>query len=209
MKKIYLLLAFIFVLQISCNRYKNEVISHQTIDKAWEAMQKDNSLTDLEKVFFESLYYMNKDRKEYLKWLVTLSEGTKMEDFDEILVSEDDFEHLSKRIFSVLTSNQKTYKQVLTEIVEATELTDMYANKLILVYNQIDSVCNQINNEGKLSFKYTSPEKLFGYCPFLPDNHPYYIEAEKIRQERDSEIERRFPILSKVRKLEGELYLGY
>lgn len=204
-----LLIIFLLGFQACKPNFKNEVITKDNIDAAWFQLQSDPSLTEVEKVFFESLHYLVQDRKTYLSWLQSLSNGATVEEIENIVVGEEDYIFIRDRIFSLLLDNKISYAETRKSIINATKIADEYADKLLYVYAQIDSTCKVLSDEAQMEYTYQTPEVLTGYCPFLKRDDPLYKQTDLLRSERDAEIEVKYPILTQLRKLESELYKQY
>jgi len=207
--KLSYLLLLSSLLSACSQSYEEQVITKDNIDASWFKMQSDASLTEVEKVFFESLHYLVQDRKTYLSWLQSLSNGASVEEIENIVVGEEDYNFIRDRMFTLLQDNKLTYKETRESILHATEIADIYADKLLDIYGQIDSTCKVLSDKAAAEYKYVTPEVLTGYCPFLPREHSLYKQADVLRSERDTEIEIKHPILTQLRRLESELYKQY
>lgn len=204
-----IMITLLIALISGCNAYENELITRENIEKNTEKIVRNSSTTESEKIFFETLLFLHKGRKDFVKWLYELS--GKQGDFstyNQYVANESDFEHIQSAIYSLIKDNRLTYGTVLSQIREANEIASEYGEQLILVYEEIHSVCKEIDAEGKHSFKYQASNPLNGYCPFLEDNHPLYLKANQIQENRDNAISQKFVQLTQLRKLESNLYQG-
>ncbi len=197
------------LLLLSCSSNRNNQITVQNIQEFCSHLENDKNLSDLQVDFFRQLNAIAKGRESYKNLLSSQSTHPKPQEFEHILINEKDFEYISQRIFTVLLDNNITYGKLLADLQASDSLNNLFTNELIMVYGQIDSVCKELDHSMPETHEpYISPSILYGFCPYMPDNHPLYIKAESIRNKRNSEIEYRFPILSKVRKMMGELFVG-
>ncbi len=190
----------------SHNTLYNEIITLENIESTWFKMSEDEQLTQTDKIFFENLYYIKLGRIEFVKWLQTMSPETDIDVFESLVVQSDDFLSLRTRIYDLFFHNKLTYANALTGIASAEELYVAYMPAILKTYQAIDSVCLSINAEEKHSFKYVSATPLDGYCPFLPDNHYLYKQADSLALVRDNAIQKAHPILIKAREIEGSFY---
>ncbi|MCO5255064.1 MAG: hypothetical protein LC109_06085 [Bacteroidia bacterium] len=198
----------ISLLLMACNPYKDKYINADNLPLVWDKIKQGKSLSASQRDFFENLFEINQGRKSYQKYLANLMTGSKPEDLDEIMLNELDFQYVSNKIFKLLESNKVTYAAILNEIAKSDSLNEYYSQQLSLVYAEIDSVCIVLDKEKGSELQYHRPDVLYGYCPYMDDNHPLYKKAETIRNKRDSEIESKCSILSRIRRLESELISG-
>lgn len=202
-----LLLLLIGLVTSGCQSYEKELITPENIEKNTEKIVRDAQTTESEKIFFETLLFLHKGRKEFVKWIYELSgKQGDYSTYDHYIANESDFEHIATSIYKLIQDNRLTYGNVLKQIRQANEIASQYGEKLIKVHEEIDRICTEINAEGKHSFQYQPTDPLNGYCPFIEDSHPLYKEATQIQEERDTEISQKFVLLTQLRKLESNLY---
>ncbi|MCO6495270.1 MAG: hypothetical protein J5I91_06290 [Bacteroidetes bacterium] len=208
MKK-YLFIIGVFILDTACNPYKNKQITIDNIQSMWLNIEKDKNLTESQKDFFHNLSLIYQGRDAYKEWLSEQSPNTNPNDFDRVILNQNDFNYVRNQIFTLLESNNLSYSLILSQIQSTDSMNKIYSNQLVTTYREIDSVCLILEKQDTSSLKYDRPKTLYGYCPFMDDNHPLYLKAEEIRINRDNNIKSAFPILIKIRNLQGELIVGF
>ncbi|MAO38336.1 MAG: hypothetical protein CMP12_20990 [Zunongwangia sp.] len=96
-----------------------------------------------------------------------------------------------------------TYKALkntkLSHISTKQEITKInHGGKLISAYDNMDDLL-------VINYEYNSPEKLYGYCPYLEDTDDLKIELEKLKKKKEKEIERSTPIINKYQTITSKL----
>jgi hypothetical protein len=97
----------------------------------------------------------------------------------------------------------ETYKALkntkLSHISTKQEISKInHGGELISAYDDIDDLL-------VINYEYKTPEKLFGYCPYLDEKDDLNIELEKLKNKKEKEIEKSTPILNKYQNMTSKL----
>jgi hypothetical protein len=185
--------------------FQDEIVSAEKLDEHIVWMQTALDLDEPQVNFFINLNHIRQGRSSFLTWL---SQGDleTMTALEQLVVNEEDFEHVTRKIFSFIADNKLTYKNIFDDIQQAEQMADDYWSQLIEIYGTIDSICLAIQREGNQEMVYTTPEKLDGFCPFLPKGHELYLKADSLLVDRDARLSKQFPLMTELRKLDRQLF---
>lgn len=87
----------------------------------------------------------------------------------------------------------------LSHITTKQEITKInHGGELISAYDDIDDLL-------VINYEYETPEKLNGYCPYLEDEDELNIQLEKLKSEKEKEIEKATPIINKYQEMTTKL----
>jgi hypothetical protein len=97
----------------------------------------------------------------------------------------------------------ETYKALkntkLSHISTKQEISKInHGGELISAYDNTDALL-------VLNYDYTTPEKLYGYCPYLNDTDDLKIELEKLKEKKENKIEESTPIINKYQTITSKL----
>jgi hypothetical protein len=73
-----------------------------------------------------------------------------------------------------------------------------HGGELISVYDDIEDLL-------VINYDYTTPEKLYGYCPYLEDTDELKTELERLKEKKEKEIEKSTPIINKYQTITSKL----
>ncbi|MBC8181173.1 hypothetical protein H8E88_08615 [candidate division KSB1 bacterium] len=96
-----------------------------------------------------------------------------------------------------------TYKALkntkLSHISTKQEISKInHGGELISAYDNIDDLL-------VINYDYTTPEKLYGYCPYLEETDELKTELEKLKEKKEKEIEKSTPIINKYQTITSKL----
>ena len=139
-------MTILVVLMTSCLNVLDNKIDTSTIETEIKNIKTNNPDLDSTKTkILNNLLALSIGRDRYIaeKW----DSKEKTESLKKYLVDEDRFKEVKDTLFNYFKTNEITYRRLLIEIDSLTALDEKYENKMKSVYEELDKICIEKQNE--------------------------------------------------------------